>query len=280
MIKRIIPRLDIKGPHVIKGIHLEGLRVLGKPEDFAQYYYEQGADELIYMDVVASLFGRNSLHETIARTAKHIFIPLTVGGGIRTLSDIRKVLRSGADKVSMNTAAIHNPSIISKAANMFGASTICISIEAIKENDGRYLVYTDNGREYTGVEAISWAREAEKLGAGEIMITSIDKEGTGEGFDVELTHAITKVVSIPVIACGGAGNMEDVAQVFLETQVSGAAIASLFHYEYISHHKFDRQYEEGNTEFLQSGRTYSKVSPCTIPQLKKYLIQKKIQSRI
>ncbi len=176
---RVIPRLDIKGPNLVKGIHLEGLRVLGKPEDFAQYYYEQGADELLFMDVVASLYERNSLHDIISQTAKKIFIPLTVGGGLRTIEDIKNVLRAGADKVSLNTAAIKNPQIIRDASRKFGSSTIVVAIEAIKEADGTYRAYTDNGREHTGVEVVSWAKQVEELGAGEIIITSVDKEGTG-----------------------------------------------------------------------------------------------------
>src|SRR3989338_2186132 len=149
---RIIPRLDVKGPNLVKGIHFEGLRVLGKPEHFARYYYELGADELLYMDVVASLYNRNSLHDIVERTAKDIFIPLTVGGGIRTIGDIRGILRAGADKVSLNTAAIKNPEIIKEASKMFGSSTILVSIEAIKQTDGKYFAYTDNGREFTGID--------------------------------------------------------------------------------------------------------------------------------
>ncbi|MBX9853403.1 MAG: imidazole glycerol phosphate synthase cyclase subunit, partial [Cytophagaceae bacterium] len=166
---RIIPRLDIKGPNLVKGIHLEGLRVLGNPEYFAKYYYECGADELFYQDIVASLYGRNNLSNIIARTAKEIFIPLTVGGGIRTIEDITTVLRAGADKVSINTAAIKRPELIQEAAEKFGSSTIVVAIEAIKGTDGKYYAYTDNGREYTGIEVAEWARKVEKLGAGEIL---------------------------------------------------------------------------------------------------------------
>jgi len=190
---RIIPRLDIKGPNLVKGIHLEGLRVLGKPEQFARSYYEQGADELLYMDVVASLYGRNSLLNIIEDTAKNIFIPLTVGGGIRSLEDIQKILRAGADKVSINTAAIRNPELIQSAANKFGSSTIVVAIEALLMPNGKYEAFTDNGREPTGVNVFEWALRAEKLGAGEIMVTSIDKEGTGKGFDVELIAKIGKL---------------------------------------------------------------------------------------
>jgi cyclase len=166
---RIIPRLDIKGPNLVKGIHLEGLRVLGKPERFARHYYENGADELLYMDVVASLYQRNNLLDIVTRTSREIFIPLTVGGGIRTLDDINQVLRAGADKVSLNTAAVANPSFIKEAAQRFGSSTIVVSIEAIRQYDGHYEAYTDNGRESTGLDAIEWAKRVVDLGAGEIF---------------------------------------------------------------------------------------------------------------
>ena len=162
---RIIPRLDIKGPNLVKGIHLEGLRVLGKPEDFAKLYYEQGADELFYQDTVASLYQRNNLTDIVTRTAKNIFIPLTVGGGIRTLDDINNVLRTGADKVAINTASINNPQFINQASKTFGSSTIVVTIEVICQPNGTYLAYTDNGREYTGVEVVKWAREVEERGA-------------------------------------------------------------------------------------------------------------------
>ena len=156
---RIIPRLDLKGPNLVKGIHLEGLRVLGDPSSFAKYYYENGADELLFMDVVASLYDRNSLHDIISETVKNVFIPITVGGGIRTLEDIKQVLRAGADKVCLNTAAIKNPEIIRKAALRFGSSTIVASIEAIKNEDEKYYCFTDNGREYTGIDVFSWLKK-------------------------------------------------------------------------------------------------------------------------
>ena len=206
---RIIPRLDIKGPNLVKGIHLEGLRVLGKPSDFAKYYYESGADELLLMDVVASLYERNSLHDIITETAKNNFIPITVGGGIRNVNDIKKILRAGADKVCLNTAAIKNPEFIKQASREFGSSTIVVAIEAIKSN-GKYLAYTDNGREYTGLDVYDWAQKIAELGAGELVITSVDKEGTGNDFDTELISKINKLVTIPVIAHGGAGKKEDV----------------------------------------------------------------------
>ncbi|MGA9406682.1 MAG: imidazole glycerol phosphate synthase cyclase subunit [Bacteroidota bacterium] len=278
---RIIPRLDIKGPNLVKGIHLEGLRVLGKPEDFAKYYYETGADELIYQDVVASLYNRNSLHDIISRTAKEIFIPLTVGGGIRTIDDIRGVLRAGADKVSINTAAIKNPKFIREASLKFGSSTIVVAIEAIKQTDGRYLAFIDNGREFTGVEVLGWAKEVEELGAGEIVITSVDREGTGLGYDLELVKMIADNTSIPVIAHGGAGKKEDVLEVIREGNASAAAIASILHYGSFSKDFIDiAKGKEGNIEFLKSGKTFSKMVPESLIHLKNYLAEHLIDVRI
>lgn len=266
---RIIPRLDIKGPNLVKGLHLEGLRVLGKPEQFARYYYEAGADELIYMDVVASLYNRNSLHDIIARTAQEIFIPLTVGGGLRSIEDIRAVLLAGADKVSLNTAALKNPGIISEAARRFGSSTIVVAIEAIKQPDGKYFAYADNGREYTGVEILEWAKRAEELGAGEIMLTSVDREGTGQGYDIELIKLVTDAVSIPVIAHGGAGKVEHIREVILNTEVNAVAIASLLHYDFIKHCKteFDNS-AEGNIDFIKSGNAFKIIQPADIATIK------------
>jgi len=281
---RIIPRLDIKGPNLVKGINLEGLRVLGKPEQFARYYYESGADELIYIDVVASLYNRNSLHDIIIRTAKEIFISLTVGGGLRTVEDIRQVLRVGADKVSLNTAAVKNPQIIKEASIKFGSSTIVISIEAIKHPDGRYFVYTNNGREYTGKEVLEWAKQVEEIGAGEILLTSVDREGTGLGYDIELTKMVASAVSIPVIACGGAGKMEDVKEVITIGEADAVSMASILHYDFVK--KFDVSKlnpehfkEEGNIEYLQSGRSFSMIKTADIPSIKDYLFKNNISCR-
>lgn len=273
--------MDIKGPNLVKGIHLEGLRVLGKPEDFARYYYETGADELVYMDVVASLYNRNSLHSIIERTAKEIFIPLTVGGGLRSIDDIRAVLRAGADKVSLNTAAIKNPGIIKEAANKFGSSTIVISIEAIKQPDGAYLAYTDNGREYTGLEAKSWAIKAVELGAGEILLTSVDREGTGLGYDVELTKMVSGAVPIPVIACGGAGRTDDIKEIIMEGKADAVCVASMLHYGLIKKQAVRNELyaEEGNIEYLKSGRGFSKIKTTTLPEIKSYLFTQGIACR-
>ena len=277
---RVIPRLDIKGPNLVKGIHLEGLRVLGKPSDFAKFYYEEGADELLFMDVVASLYERNSLHDIISETAKKIFVPITVGGGLRSISDIKEVLRVGADKVCLNTAAIKNPQLIKEASRMFGSSTIVIAIEAIKEPDGKYLVYTDNGREYTGVDVFEWAQQVDELGAGEIVITSVDNEGTGQGFDLELVGKISNLVTIPVIAHGGAGKKEHGVDVLKQGNVSSAMISSLFHYHFIKENESKASDLEGNVEFLNQKRNFHIFEPCRIKDFKKSLVDNQLECRI
>jgi cyclase len=276
---RVIPRLDIKGPNLVKGIHLEGLRVLGKPERFARLYYEQGADELLYMDVVASLYQRNSLLDIVTRTAKEIFIPLTVGGGLRTLDDIRAVLRAGADKVSLNTAAINRPELIREASRRFGSSTIVVSIEAIRKPDGSYEAYTDNGRERTSVDAFEWAARAAEFGAGELLVTSIDREGTGKGFDLELTGRIARLVSIPVIACGGAGTLDHVHQVVRVGQAAAVCLASILHYDLLDRSRTEDFSAEGNIEYLKSGRGFSKVRGASLPEIKEQLIRLGIPCR-
>lgn len=278
---RIIPRLDIKGPNLVKGIHLEGLRVLGKPENFARYYYENGADELFFQDTVASLYDRNSLHDIITKTAKEIFIPLTVGGGLRTIDDIRNVLRAGADKVAINTAAIKNPHFIRQASLKFGSSTIVVAIEAIRNTDGKYLAFTDNGREYASLEVVSWARKAEELGAGEIVITSVDKEGTGEGYDLELIKSVSEAVSIPVIAHGGANTPENIVHAILSGKADAVAIASILHYSVMqSFGSLSSNYkEEGNISFLNSGKTPKNITPCLIKEIRSALINAQIPTR-
>lgn len=277
---RIIPRLDIKGPNLVKGIHLEGLRVLGKPERFAEYYYEHGADELMFTDVVASLYDRNSLHDIITETAKKIFIPLTVSGGLRSISDIKEVLRAGADKISLNTAAVKNPMLIRDASREFGSSTIVVTIEAIKQPDESYLIYTDNGREHTGIEALTWARKVEELGAGELVLTSVDAEGSGEGYDIGLTKMIAEELSIPVIAHGGAGSPEDIIYVIEHGYADAVSMASILHYMAINDLKKDGDFEaEGNLEFLKSGFAFSKVKSVGLPDIKEILSRKGIFCR-
>ncbi len=267
---RIIPRLDIKGPNLVKGIHLEGLRVLGKPEQFARHYYENGADELFYMDAVASLYGRNSLVEIIENTSREIFIPLTVGGGLRSVDDIRAVLRAGADKVAINTAAVHRPEMISEASLRFGSSTIVVAIDAKKHADGTYEALVDYGRERTGVDALDWARRAVELGAGELLVTSIDQEGTGQGFDTGLIGEISRSVPVPVIACGGAGRIEHVKETIEVGEADAVALASMLHYNVARQLNYrDADFTgEGNTEFLRNENGFSKIQSASLAEIK------------
>ena len=276
---RVIPRLDIKGPNLVKGIHLEGLRVLGKPQYFARKYYEEGADELLFMDVVASLYGRNSLLDIIQRTADEIFVPLAVGGGLRSLEDIRAVLRAGADKVTLNTAAIGRPELIREAARRFGSSTIVVSIEAIRRPDGSYEAYTDNGREKTGLDAVAWAVRAVELGAGELIVTSIDREGTGKGYDLELTSRIAAAVPVPVIACGGAGSPDDVADV-LGAGAAAASLASVLHYNLLRHFAQEPQGFAPEISLAHLHRPgFAKVQDASLSELKATLAARGLAAR-
>lgn len=228
---RLIARLDVKGQNLIKGVHLEGLRKLGDPQVFAQRYYETGIDELIYMDVVASLYGRNNLTDVVRHTAENVFIPITVGGGIRSVDDARTMLRSGADKIAINTAAIGNPDLINALAESFGAQCIVLSIEAIRQTDGRWEAHTDNGREKTGRDIVEWVQEAASRGAGEILLTSVDREGTQSGCDLDLARAVTGAVNIPVILSGGVGSPEHFVQAVSEGGADAVAVAHVLHYE-------------------------------------------------
>jgi cyclase len=227
---RLIARLDIKGSNLIKGIHLEGLRVLGDPNEFALDYYNQGADELIYMDSVASLYGRNHLSDLIYRATRNIFIPITVGGGIRSIDDAQSILRSGADKVAINTAAVQNPGLISEVANRYGSQCMVLSIEAKEIAPKRWEVLTDNGREKTGLDVIEWAKQGESAGAGEILVTSVDKEGTRTGFDLDLLAAVASNVDVPIIGSGGMGKIEDVVLAANLGNVDAVAMADIIHY--------------------------------------------------
>ena len=228
---RLIARLDIKGSMLIKGIHLEGLRVIGSPNEYALRYYSKGIDELIYMDCVASLYGRNHLTEIIREATKNIFIPLTVGGGIRSVSDAKEILRSGADKVAINTAAVANPTLISEIAKEFGSQCVISSIEAKKIDNSRWEVYTDNGRERTGLDVVTWSKACVKNGAGEILLTSVDREGTRKGFDIDLVAAVSSEVNVPIIASGGMGIPDDLLSVVTEGGADGVAMADILHYE-------------------------------------------------
>lgn len=228
---RIIARLDIKGVNLIKGIHLEGLRVIGSPSEFALNYYLQGADELIYMDSVASLYGRNHLGEIIKAAAKDIFVPMTVGGGIRSVDDVTQILRFGADKVAINTAAVASPNLISDVARRFGSQCMVLSIEAKQVGVDRWEVYTENGRERTGLDVVEWVKRGVQMGAGEILLTSVDMEGTRKGFDINLVKAVSSEVSVPVIASGGMGDPKDIVPVVNIGGADAVAIADILHYK-------------------------------------------------
>jgi cyclase len=227
----LIARLDVKGPTLIKGIQFDGLRVLGNPQDFAQKYYQQGADEILYVDSVASLYNRNNLVEIVRCASSEIYVPLTVAGGIRSLEDARALLRCGADKVAINTKAIETPHLISTLAQEFGSQAVVVSIEAKKRSAANaWEPYTHGGREKTGLDAVEWALKAEQLGAGELLVTSVDKDGTRKGFDVDLVSAINSAVSIPVVASGGMGTHEHLSELVNKTGVRAVAMASCLHY--------------------------------------------------
>lgn len=231
MIKpRVIARMDIKSSNLIKSINLEGLKIIGNPNEYAKKYYEEGADEILFMDCVATLYGRNNLSEIINQSTKDIFIPIAVGGGIRSLDDVKMMLNSGADKVAVNTAAVNDPQFITVLANLIGSQSIIISIEA-KKRDQNWEVYTSNGRDPTGKDVVEWAKEVEKLGAGEILLTSIDQEGTRKGFDIELVKAVTSAINLPVICSGGFGRIYHAKKLIDSCQISAIALADALHYK-------------------------------------------------
>ncbi len=230
---RVIARIDVKNEYAIKGIHLEGVRKVGDPNKLALKYYIEGIDEIVFMDAVASLYDRSNLFKIIESACAEVFIPVTIGGGIRTLDDIEKALHSGADKVAINTAAICNPSFIRSAAFKYGSQCIVGSIEAKRQTSG-WEAYVDNGREKTGVDVLEWARELEQLGAGEILLTSIDQEGTQRGFEINLAKEGTLAVSIPVIVSGGMGQLMHISDLANETLPSALAFAASLHYNKIS----------------------------------------------
>lgn len=228
---RLIARLDIKGPNLIKGVHLEGLRKIGDPQEHATRYYQQGADELIYMDVVASLYGRNSLDDLLRKATEHIFVPIAVGGGVRSVADAARLLRAGADKVAINTAAVQRPELIRELAQQFGSQCVVLSVEAKRRKEGGWEAYSDNGREHTGLDVVEWVMRAEELGVGEILLTSVDREGTRRGFDVELISAVTGRVNIPVIASGGMGSADHVVEAVEHGAADAVAVADAIHYQ-------------------------------------------------
>lgn len=291
---RIIPRLDIKGPNVIKGIQFEGHRVLGTPEVLAAKYYLEGADELIFQDTVASLYRRNSVIEVIQKTASQVFIPITVAGGIRSTEDMREILRAGADKVAINTAALENPMLLRDGARMFGSQCIMVSLEVRRLDSGSYELFTDYGRQPTGKDAFEWAKRAVDLGVGEILITSVDREGRGRGFDLELVQKFSNALPVPVIACGGAGDASDVNSA-IQSGADAVSCASIFHYYYTLAMQKDSAKEReryklrfgagidtGNLDFIAEGygsRRDIPVKPMAIPALKKYLLEQGVNVR-
>jgi cyclase len=230
---RVIARLDIKNQFVIKGIHLEGLRKIGDPIILAKKYYDEGADEILFIDAVASLYERNNLFHIIEKACEQVFVPITIGGGIRTIEDISRALRSGADKIALNTAAVKNERFITEASRIFGSQCIVGSIEAKRKGDS-WEAYVDSGREQTGLDAIIWAKQLEDLGCGEIMVTSVDRDGTKQGFDNELISKINESIKIPLIACSGAGALSDFSDVARKTKASALAAATVLHYNITS----------------------------------------------
>jgi imidazole glycerol-phosphate synthase subunit HisF len=231
---RLIARLDIKAPNLIKGINLEGLRKIGDPAAYARKYYEAGIDEIVYMDIVASLYQRNSLSEIVSVTSENVFIPITVGGGIRSLGDVESMMRCGADKVAINTAAIKRPELISEIATTFGSQCMVLSIEAKQTTSGKWEAYTDNGREKTGLDVVEWATRAVALGAGEVLLTSVDREGTRKGFDVQLIRSVADAITVPVIASGGMGVMDHLVEAVRVGHADAVAMADVLHYNRMS----------------------------------------------
>lgn len=231
---RIIARLDIKGDRLIKSVQLDGVRVVGDPRESAQRYYQQGADELLFMDAVASLYGRNHLAEVIRYTAESVFVPLTVGGGLRSLEDVDMALRAGADKVAINTAAVMRPAFITEVSREFGAQCMVMQIDAKRRKPGKWEAYVDGGREPTGREVVDWVKMGVELGAGEILLTSVDQEGTGLGFDIELYKAVSSSVPVPVIASGGMGSIQDLVEVIRRGDADAVAMAHILHVDKMS----------------------------------------------
>ena len=230
--KRVIPCLDVKDGRVVKGVRFVDLRDAGDPVEAALAYDTQGADELVFLDITASHEDRRTMLDVVRRTADGIYMPLTVGGGIRSIDDVRRLLRAGADKVSLNTAALAEPALIRAAAERFGSQCIVVAIDAKREPNPplRWSVYTHGGRRSTGRDAVAWAREVEALGAGEILLTSMDRDGTGDGYDLELTRAVSEAVTVPVIASGGAGSLEDLRTGVIEGKADALLVASMFHF--------------------------------------------------
>jgi cyclase len=292
---RIIPRLDIKGLNVVKGLCFDGYRVLGTADRLAELYYKEGADELFIQDVVASLYERNNLLDFVSLAAEKVRIPITVAGGIRSVDNIGEVLRAGADKVAINTAAIKDPSLIERAAKKFGSQCIVLSIEAKRRAANKYEAWTDYGRQPTGVDVFEWALQVENLGAGEIYLSSVDRDGSGEGYDLELINEVSLKASIPVIASSGAGSLEDVSKAVLQGNAEAVSAASVFHYHYFDKFldelegseegelRMGRQEDLGNIEFIKEGYggfNAIQVDPFSIRSAKEELKKRGVAVRL
>ena len=275
---RIIPRLDIKNDFLIKGINLEGLRVLGEPYQFAKFYSETGADEIHYFDSVASLYGTNNLEKLVNKTAKNLNIPLCVGGGIRSIEDIESMLNSGADKISINTAYIENPKLVSLAAKKFGCSTISANIEYIRI-DKKVFITKANGRDLIKIDPITWSKRLIDLGIGELIITSVNHEGLMKGFDKDIVKEISNFSTVPVLIHGGAKNIKNIYDIISETNIDGVVIASILHYETLKKFKVPKNKQTGNLEFLKQKVKDPFDKKITIAEYKNYLNKKRINVR-
>ncbi len=275
---RIIPRLDIKNQFLIKGINLEGLRVLGKPYEFAKFYSENGADEIHYSDSVASLYGTNNLRELVKKTAKHLNIPLSIGGGIRNLNDIEQMLNSGADKVFINSAFVNNLNFVNKAVKKFGSSTISASIEYIKIKNRNYITVA-NGRNIINLDPLSWSKKLVNEGVGELIITSVNHEGLMKGFDIDIVKKISRKFNIPVLAHGGAGNFFDILNIINQTNIDGVIFSSLLHYETIKKFRLPKINYIGNIQYLKKLNKKKYNPKISIKELKKFLKSKKLNIR-
>ncbi len=276
---RIIPKLDIKGRNLVKGINYEGLRVLGNPNKFSKLYYQIGSDEIIYNDLMASLHKRNTILETISETVRDVFIPITVGGGLRTITDISNVLESGADKVFINTAAIKNINFIKEAVNLFGSSTIVICIETANV-EGDYYPFIENAREFVKKKTIDWISEVQDYGIGEIFLSSIDADGTGRGLDINLLDLTIKKINVPLIIHGGAGSIDDIANIIRDYDIDGVSISSLFHYSSLKLLTYEnKDIAVGNTNFVDNYQNFNKFNIINLYDLKKQL-SKKIKDKL
>ena len=277
---RIITKLEIKNHNLVKGMNLEGLRALGRANLFSEYYYNSGADEIIYQDIVASLYGQNTLDEFISESAKKIFIPLTVGGGIRSNSDIKRVLRCGADKVSINSQAFKSLAFIKKAVKEFGSSTISINIEAKLNETNEYEAFYENGRTPSGFLVKNWIKIIQDIGVGEIVLTSVDHDGLGNGPDVQLLESIKKIITVPFIYAGGISNSDQIISLIKNYDfITGISLSSLLHYTAINMINSKSENLGGNFDFLNNIKKHKKFKEYDISLIKKNLLKNKINCR-